>query len=149
MPGESQTYTISPSSGYQVESVLVDGSSVGPVSSYTFGDVRGNHTIGANFSRIVSSPSNRTLKISKKGTGGGAVTTSPAGTVFPTGTQVTLTAVSEGTSAFVGWSGSCSGKDPTCIVNMNLNRSVTATFEKVANPSTQYKVFLPFLTVAP
>ncbi len=47
--GGSQTYTITPSSGYSISGVQVDGVSVGAVSSYTFSDVTANHTISATF----------------------------------------------------------------------------------------------------
>ena len=47
--GASQTYTITPASGYQIASVLVDGVSVGAPSTYTFANVSTNHTIAASF----------------------------------------------------------------------------------------------------
>ena len=47
--GGSQTYTIIPSTGYSVSGVLVDGTSVGAVSTYTFSSVAANHTISATF----------------------------------------------------------------------------------------------------
>ncbi|MEJ2271841.1 MAG: hypothetical protein P8X91_05070 [Candidatus Bathyarchaeota archaeon] len=47
--GESQTITISPSSGYYITDVFVDGNSVGALNSYTFTLVESNHTISANF----------------------------------------------------------------------------------------------------
>jgi hypothetical protein len=45
----SPTYTITPNSGYHVLNVLVDGSSVGAVTSYQFRDVKAVHTIAATF----------------------------------------------------------------------------------------------------
>lgn len=47
--GSSQGYTITPDTGYQVADVMVDGLSVGPVASYTFGQVVEDHTIHATF----------------------------------------------------------------------------------------------------
>jgi hypothetical protein len=47
--GGSQTYTISPNSSYNISNVLVDGSSVGAVGTYTFSNVTTNHTISATF----------------------------------------------------------------------------------------------------
>lgn len=47
--GANQTYTITPDSGYAVDDVLVDGVSVGAVTSYTFNNVTDNHTISASF----------------------------------------------------------------------------------------------------
>lgn len=47
--GENKTFTITPNSGYAISNVLVDGQSVGAVRSYTFSNVRSNHTISASF----------------------------------------------------------------------------------------------------
>ena len=47
--GGDQTFTITPSEDYGVKDVLVDGISVGAVSSYTFTNVDTNHTISASF----------------------------------------------------------------------------------------------------
>ena len=47
--GASQTFTITPNSGYTVSSVTVDGPSVGAVTSYTFSNVQAAHTINAAF----------------------------------------------------------------------------------------------------
>jgi hypothetical protein len=54
--GSSQTFTIAPSSDYTVSGVTVDGTSIGAVTSYTFSNVRANHTIGASFSAASGSP---------------------------------------------------------------------------------------------
>ncbi|MBT4503316.1 MAG: T9SS type A sorting domain-containing protein [Gemmatimonadetes bacterium] len=45
-----QIYNITPDSGYQIDDVLVDGASVGAVSSYTFSNVQSDHTIDVSFS---------------------------------------------------------------------------------------------------
>ena len=47
--GSSQTFTITPNTNYRVADVLVDGVSVGAVTSYTFSSVTANHTISATF----------------------------------------------------------------------------------------------------
>ena len=47
--GANQAFSISPAGGYHVAGVLVDGSSVGAVTSYTFTNVTANHTIAASF----------------------------------------------------------------------------------------------------
>lgn len=47
--GSIQTYAIKPDSGYAVDDVLVDGASVGAVTSYTFSNVATPHTISASF----------------------------------------------------------------------------------------------------
>jgi hypothetical protein len=45
--GASITYTVTPNAGYVVYSVLVDGTQKGGITSYTFSDVKANHTIDA------------------------------------------------------------------------------------------------------
>jgi hypothetical protein len=47
--GDDQAFTINPDSGYRILDVLVDGGSVGAVSSYTFTNVVDDHTIAAQF----------------------------------------------------------------------------------------------------
>ena len=47
--GDNQSFTITPDTGYHVADVLVDGSSVGAVTSYTFTNVTTDHTIDASF----------------------------------------------------------------------------------------------------
>ena len=62
--GESKTFTITPDSGYRIKDVLVDGVSVGAVSTYTFEDVVENHTIHATFARKhTPTPSTPTVEI--------------------------------------------------------------------------------------
>jgi hypothetical protein len=80
-----------------------------------------------------------TLQVVFAGTGSGTVTSSPAGISCSTGcsaaydahTQVTLTAAAASNSRFTGWSGGgCSGTG-TCVVTMDSNVQVTASFTQV------------------
>jgi hypothetical protein len=50
--GGSLIDTIIPATGYEVADVLVDGVSVGAVTSYTFHSITANHTISATFSSL-------------------------------------------------------------------------------------------------
>jgi hypothetical protein len=50
--GESQSFTITADPCRQIAGVLVDGSPVGAVSSYTFSNVAANHTLAASFAPI-------------------------------------------------------------------------------------------------
>ena len=52
--GASQTFAITADNGYEIADVLVDGSSVGAVESYTFSDVKANHTISVSFNKTTS-----------------------------------------------------------------------------------------------
>src|SRR5207253_429630 len=47
--GANQTFAITPNLHYHVADVLVDGVSVGAVTSYTFYNVTAGHTIAASF----------------------------------------------------------------------------------------------------
>jgi PKD repeat protein len=48
----SQTFSISNNTGYWIQNVVVDGSSVGAVPSYTFTNIIVNHTISATFTNV-------------------------------------------------------------------------------------------------
>jgi uncharacterized repeat protein (TIGR01451 family) len=48
-PGGSSTFSITPAAGHHVADVLVDGASVGAVTSYQFTNVTASHTIAASF----------------------------------------------------------------------------------------------------
>jgi hypothetical protein len=48
-PGGSQVFIINPNTGYNIVDVLINGTSIGPVSSYTISDVTGDTTISASF----------------------------------------------------------------------------------------------------
>ncbi|MGN0437104.1 MAG: hypothetical protein ACI4F4_01165, partial [Lachnospiraceae bacterium] len=71
--GGSQTFTMSPASGYVVDTLKVDGSQVAATTSYTFRDVNAAHTIEVTFKQesqtpgvtapsITTQPANATVK---------------------------------------------------------------------------------------
>ena len=76
--------------------------------------------------------------------GNGTVTSNPAGIDCITGTNgvcylqsdngsdVELYASPDPNWAFTGWSGACSGTDPDCVVTMDSDESVTATFAPIS-----------------
>ncbi|MEN6438881.1 MAG: hypothetical protein ABFD97_09880, partial [Syntrophobacter sp.] len=83
--GSNQTYSIVPSAGYVIQDVLVDGVSVGAVSSYTFSTLGACHTISAVF----GTSQTYTITASVSGSGGGI---SPSGSVsVSSGTSKTFT----------------------------------------------------------
>jgi len=133
--GGSQTFTMTPNPGFQIADVMVDGVSKGPISTKTFSHVTSNRTISATFSPLTYS-----LTITPNGPGAGSVTSSPEGTSFLPGTVVTLTATVDSGSTFGGWSGDCTGTNPTCTLTMNGNKAVTATF--LAPAGSQYTLTL-------
>jgi 6-phosphogluconolactonase (cycloisomerase 2 family) len=134
--GASQSFTITPNTGYRVADVLVDGSSVGAVTSFTFTNVIANHTIAASFT---INPFTVTVQGAGNGNGtvtGGSITcTSTAGTTAGTCTQtvnsggaLTLSAIPSAGSNFGGWSGACAGSGPCSLTNITANQTVIATF---------------------
>ena len=82
--GATQTFTIAATSGYSIGDVLVDGVSIGPVSTYTISEIAASHVIEAYFAATSSYPI-----VVTQATGG---TITPAGTTYvPTGTDQTFT----------------------------------------------------------
>ncbi|HLW89443.1 MAG TPA: alkaline phosphatase family protein [Terriglobales bacterium] len=88
-------------------------------------------------------PGNVQLSVQAAGSGGGAISSNPAGITcgqscsasFASGTQVTLTETAAANSDFAGWTGGCSGGNPTCTLMLSANRQVTASFSPIPNPA--------------
>ncbi|MBA3403820.1 MAG: PQQ-dependent sugar dehydrogenase, partial [Gemmatimonadaceae bacterium] len=89
----------------------------------------------SGLSHFVSAPATYPIDVTLAGSGGGTVSSSPAGIACPTtciasfrnGEAVTLAAAPNTTSMFVGWSGACTGTG-SCTVTVDTAASVTATF---------------------
>ncbi len=81
--GGSQTFTITPSAGYSVASVTVDGVSQGPITSYTFSNVTANHTITVKFGKWIVAASWGTM-----GTGNGQFGSAYGIAIDPSGTYL-------------------------------------------------------------
>lgn len=81
--GDSKTFSITPSSGYKIFSVKVDGASVGAVSSYTFSSITSGHTISAEFA------SNASVSVGGATLGDGGSGTLKSGNVTKSGYGVT------------------------------------------------------------
>ena len=85
-----------------------------------------------------TAPTTYTVSVRKLGTdpSGGYVYSTPRAlncgstcTVsFGSGSSVTLTAGTTGSTVFAGWGGACTGTAPSCTLTMDGNKSVTATF---------------------
>ena len=50
--GSGVFYTITPNSGYAIRTIYVDGKEIGKTTSFNFTDVRGDHTISADFVEV-------------------------------------------------------------------------------------------------
>jgi hypothetical protein len=124
--GTKQTFTIAPNSGYKVSNVIVDGTSVGALSSYIFNYVTANHDISATFSELT------TYTITSSVSGGG--------TINPSGTTVINQGASQ-TYSIVPNEGYAIGQ---VYVDGNVVGPVTTyTFSNVTGGHTIFVSFLP------
>ena len=121
--GANQTFTITTNTGYRIADVLVDGSSVGALASFTFTNVNSSHTISATFR------ANAYTIIASAGVGGsispsGSVTanhgTNQTFTITPNTGYVILNVVVDGSSV-----GSVSSYT---FSNVNAGHAISATF---------------------
>jgi predicted GH43/DUF377 family glycosyl hydrolase len=133
--GDTPTFTITADVGYHIADVLVDGSTVGPVSSYQFAAVHEDgHTIAASFASNVC-----TLTVSVNPVGSGTVDAS--GGVYPYGTVVTVTALAESGYYFIGWGlddAFVSPPSSTISVTMNADHDLTAFFQSQSDLWPKY-----------
>jgi hypothetical protein len=56
---------------------------------------------------------------------------------YPSGTKVVLTATPDPLSTFKGWGGQCSGKTPTCTLEMDADKNVTVNFQLLATSASE------------
>ena len=93
----------------------------------------GDQKVAASFIKQV------TLKVSKTGSGGGVVVSTPAGIncgtdcdqIYDLGTKVTLEAKMLPGSYFANWADACKGTASTCTVTMDADHTAIARFEPV------------------
>jgi hypothetical protein len=131
--GASQTFAITPASGYQVSGVLVDGASAGAVTTYTFSNVTASHTISATFAATTTS-----YTISATAGSNGSISPSPSATVNSGASQTfTITPASGCQIASVQVDGATAGAAKTYAVgapttytfsNVTANHTISATF---------------------
>jgi hypothetical protein len=128
--GASQSFTITPDAGYGIADVLVDGSSVGAVGSYTFNNIIADHTISASFAANF-------YALTTTSVGVGGVTRNPNQPSYAYGTSVELTAVPGAGWAFSSWSGNATGSANPLTIVMDADKSISAAFADTTRPSVQ------------
>jgi len=101
--GNNHSFTITADTGYQIFDVLVDGTSVGVVSTYTFTNVQQDHTIEASFVQVY------TLTLSADPAAGGTVSDITDTGPYPSGTVVNISALPEIGYEFDYWSTTSTG----------------------------------------
>jgi hypothetical protein len=135
--GGSQTFDIEPTDKcWAIADVLVDGVSVGPVSTYTFTDVQANHTIDATF--VEGGPFTITA------------TAGPGGSITPSGAVPVMCGDDQGFTivANVGFviddvvvdGGSVGAVGVYNFVDVQANHTIHATFRDVSCPYVEVLV---------
>jgi hypothetical protein len=131
--GSSLTFTISHIDCYRVADVVVDGNSVGPVTSYTFENVHANHTIEAKFAQI-------TYTIKATATEGGKI--EPSGAVqVPCGGNMTFNITPDIGYQLVDVKVDSESKGPITTFtfsNVLANYEIKAIFEKLEKWAKRY-----------
>ena len=123
--GTNQSYTITANSGYHVADVLVDGVSVGAVSSYTFTNITADHTIAASFavdtvSYTITASAGANGSISPSGATSAFQGTSVPFTITPATGYHVADVIVDGSS--VGAVGSYT------FTNVSTNHTISASF---------------------
>ncbi|MCB1918368.1 MAG: S8 family serine peptidase [Candidatus Competibacteraceae bacterium] len=108
-------------------------------SEVTESDETNNGLPADNVIAIANSVSS--LVVTRTGTGAGKVSSNPVGidcgsqcnVNFPTGAVVTLTAVPDPGSTFIGWNGDCAASAGSCLITLDTDRNATAIFSTTAS----------------
>ena len=129
--GASQTFTITPNTGYKVASVTVDGTALGtPATSYTFSNVTANHSIAATFAI-------NTYTITSSAGANGSISPATSVSVNSGASQTfTITPNAGYKVASVTVDGTALGTPATSYTfsNVTANHSIAATFSQLPQP---------------
>ena len=120
--GGNQIFTITIDEGYQISDVLVDGISVGPVSTYSFTNVSQNHTISASY---VGQGNGLTYTIT--------ATAGAGGNIDPTG-EIILNAGESQTFTITPFTGFLINE--IVVDGLSIGSDATYTFENVSDNHT-------------
>ena len=92
--GQNQTFTMTPEEGYEIDTVKVDGTTVTASSSYTFTDVKENHSIEVTFKKKADVP--EVVEAPK-------ITSQPKNATIQEGETATFTVTATGTDLTYQW----------------------------------------------
>lgn len=130
--GGSQTFTISPSSGYVIDTLKVDGLEVTAATSYTFSDVNANHAIEVSFKQESQTPD-------VPGVTAPSITTQPGNATVKAGETATFTIAASGDNLTYQWKiNRNDGNGWVNIAGANAVSYTTSTVDKSCN-GFQYK----------
>lgn len=141
--GRRVVLTATPAEGAQF--VRWDGSCVGSTRTCTL-------TMSAARAAVaLFAVAGKTQVLAVTTSGKGSVRSAPAGiacpttcaAAFDTGAQLTLTAKPAAKQVFVGWTGACTGRKPTCALTMDGPRTTSAQFAPAADQKAPKARALP------
>jgi len=121
--GANQQFTITPATGYHIDSVIVNGVKVDSTMSYTFVSVTITHTIRAVFAI-------NTYTLAYTAGANGTLTGDTSQTVNHGGKGTAVTAVADNGFEFVNWSDNKT-TNPRIDSNVTAHISVTANFDSL------------------
>lgn len=125
-PGGTQIFTITPDTNFQILDLMVDGTSVGAVATYTFADVDAAHTIQASFAPP-------TVTVTASAGAGGSIDPQGAQSLNRGDSASFSIAAEPGfylSQVLVNGS-SVSPQNPFVITNLNVDTTVHAVFSAV------------------
>jgi hypothetical protein len=129
-------FTITANAGYKITNVLVNGTAVGAVGTYTFSNIRANNTISASFERVIV----RQYTITATAGTNGSI--SPSGTVTvdsASSRTFTITANAGFTIDDVKANGTSVGAVSSyTFSNISANQTIAATFKVVVIGTCDY-----------
>ena len=132
-----QAYTITPNLGYDVATLIVDGSSIATSTTYTFGSVQQNHTIAVTFVQVtptytITSTAGTNGTISPLGTTILLQGASQLYTITPTSGYVVNTLVVDSVSIATSTSHTFS--------NIQANHTIDVTFSLIPPPPGTFAI---------
>ncbi len=133
--GTTVTLTATPDAGWEFAGWSGDLTGTNNPATIT---MDADKTVTATFTRIQHTLTVNTI-------GNGSVSLSPVGGTYDEGTTVTLTATPDAGWEFAGWSGDLNGVSNPAAITMNTDKTVTATFNQLAQtyvPDDNFEAYL-------
>ena len=139
-PGTDLTVTITPRTGYEIDTITVDGTEISKSelsdrNEYTFRNIQADHTIQVTFKAIDDepAPTMRTLAVSASPEEGGTVAVPEGGTSgsYQDGSEVVVTATANEGYHFVRWTENDNQVSDSASYRFNIvaNKNLVAVFE--------------------
>lgn len=143
--GTNYSFAISPSTGYRVADVLVDGLSQGAILGYTFTNVVANHTIAATFAPTTATSYTIVSTVTSQG---GTITPSGSVTVGAGGQQTFGISANSGyrIADVVVNGGSVGAVASYTFFNVQANQTIAAAFATTPLPTGTFQANYQFIT---